>query len=249
MNARNRVVTVLLLGVVGVGRGRVAAAEPAVGGRLTATLAGGVLLTTSSYSQSISFEQYSELGTLTSTFSAAHRPVVDAGIAYQLVRGFTVGVGFSPLHDPGPAQVSALVPNPLEFGQPRQVSGPAAAAHTELGIHFQAGYSLGVGPKMQLYISGGPSIFHVTQGFVSDVSYTQTFPYDTATYESADVVTMHKTVAGVNVGGDLGRALTPHIELAGGLRYSWASADFAGTSSESVRLGGLHVGGGIRFRF
>src|SRR5262245_4019647 len=154
MHERNRVVIVLLLGVVGAGR--VAAAEPAVGGRLSATIAGGVLATTSSYSQSITFEQYSEPGTLTSTFSAAHRPVVDAGVAYQLVRGFTVGVGLSALHDPGPAQVSALVPNPLEFSRPRKVSGPASAAHTELGIHFQAGYCLGVGPKMQLYVSGGP---------------------------------------------------------------------------------------------
>jgi hypothetical protein len=102
---------------------------------------------------------------------------------------------------------------------------------------------------VELVVSGGPSVFRVDQDFVSDVAYTQEYPYDTATFEGASLVRQRKTVIGGNIGGEVGWRITRHLGLAGAVRYSHASAEFAGTSAQPVPVGGVHVGGGVRLLF
>jgi hypothetical protein len=217
--------------------------------RVAIDVSGGLQATITTVSQAITFEQYSETGSLTSTYSTGRRPVAEGGLTVRLWRAFGVGVSGSYVHDSGSAQVNALVPNPLVAGQPRQVDGPAGVAHSEVAMNFQATYWTTLGERLDLVVSGGPSIFRVDQDFVSDVTYTQTFPYTIATYQGASVLRQRATVGGGNIGGAVGWRVARHFGLEATGRFSRASADFAGTSAQTVVVGGLHFGGGIRVLF
>jgi hypothetical protein len=217
--------------------------------RAAVDLGGGYQATSTGFSQTITFEQYSESGSLSSTYTVGRRPVVDAGLIVRVWRSIGVGISGSYFHDSGSAQVNALVPNPFVFGQPRQVSGQAGVSHTETGAHFQAAYWVQPSPRLEIIASGGPSVFRVDQDFVSDVTYTQIYPYDTATYQGASVVRQRKTVTGGNISAEVGWRVARHLGVAAAVRFSRATAGFPGTSAQSLVIGGLRVGGGVRLLF
>jgi hypothetical protein len=217
--------------------------------RVAVSVSAAGQLTATSFSQSIAFEQYSEEGSLSAAYSFRPKPVVDAGVSVRVWGPFGVGVSSSYAGESATAQVSASVPNPLVFGQPRQVDGPADVSHTEVGIHIEAVYWVEPTPRTEIVVSGGPSVFRVDQDFVSDVTYTQSYPYTTATYQNAAVLRERQTVNGFNIGGEVGWKLASHMSLSAGLRFSHATALFSDANTTSVTLGGLHVGGGVRFLF
>jgi hypothetical protein len=217
--------------------------------RVSVSVSAAGQLTATSFSQSITFEQYSEAGSLSAAYSFRPKPVVDAGVNVRIWGPFGVGVSGSYAGESTTAQVSAAVPNPLAFGQPRQVDGPADVSHTEVGIHIEAVYWAEPTPRTEIVVSGGPSVFRVDQDFISDVTYTQSYPYTTATYQSAELLRERQTVNGFNIGGEVGWKLASHISLSAALRFSHATASFSDASTTPVTVGGLHLGGGVRLLF
>jgi hypothetical protein len=216
--------------------------------RVAVDFGGGAQVTTSSFSQFVTFEQYAETGSLTAGYDVGRRPFVELGGTVRLWRHIGAGIAGTYLHDPGSAQVVAQVPNPLVFGQPREINGSVAVAHTEVGLHFQAVYWMQHSERLEIMISGGPSVFHVTQDFVSGVDYTQTFPYTTAAFQDASVVRERKTVVGGTVAGQAGWQMARHFSLVAGIRFTRASASFPDTSASAVAVGGLQISGGVRWR-
>jgi hypothetical protein len=200
-------------------------------------------------SQTVAFEQYSEQGSLTSVYTVGRRPVADLGVTVRLWRKLAVGFSATHFQDSGTARVNALVPNPFIFGQPRQLNGTASVSHTETGVNFQAAYWMQRGARLEIVVSGGPSVFRIGQDFVSDVAYEDVFPYDTVSYQGASVVRQHKSATGGNVGTEIGWRIARHLGIAGTARYSRASAAFPGTSASAIVVGGFHVGGGVRLLF
>jgi hypothetical protein len=226
-----------------------AAAQDASPKRLAVTLTAGYLMPATSFTQSVTFEQYSEEGSITSVYNAASRPSFDGAITLRVWRGLGVGVAGTYFHDPGVAQVSAMVPHPLVPGQPRQISGPASVKHTETAVHVQAAYWFQAAPRMTVIVTGGPSFFNVSQDFVSDVAYTQSFPYTTATYQGATTTRERKSATGYNIAGEAGWRVWGKLSVVGAARYSRATASFTDALDQPITLGGLHVGAGIRLIF
>jgi hypothetical protein len=226
-----------------------AAAQSAPESRVAVTLGGGAQISSTTFTQAVTFEQYSEQGSLTSTYPIGRHAVVDAAGRVRVWRAIAVGLSVSYLRDPVSARIDALVPHPLVFAQPRQIGGFADSARTELATHFQAAYWAQLTPRFDIIVSGGPSIFRVDQSFVTEVTYTQTFPYDTATYQQASVGRQRKTVAGGHVEGQVGWLFKPRVGLVGGVRYSRATADFPGTSTPTLTVGGIQLLGGVSLRF
>jgi hypothetical protein len=217
--------------------------------RVAVSVVAGFEATAPTFSQSITFEQYSEPGSLTTSYTRQRGPVADIGATVRVWRNFGVGVSGSHSHDSGTAQVHALVPHPFVFNHPREVNGPADVTAIESAVHVQAAYWAQLSPRLDIVVSGGPSFFHVEQDFVSDVAFTETDPYDTAAFQGATVERKQRSVTGGNIGGEVGWRLATHIGLAGAVRYSRATADFPDTSATPVRVGGLHLGGGVRLLF
>jgi hypothetical protein len=216
--------------------------------RVDISIVGGYQTSQPRMSQTQTFELYSEQGSLTTTYTARRQPVAEAGVTVRVWRKLTVGIAATHFHDSGSAQVNASLPNPLAFSQPRELTGTAAVSHTETGMNVFAGYWI-QRSRLDIIVSGGPSVFRVDQDFVSDVVYTEVYPYDTVGYEGASEVRQRKSTAGGNIGGEVGWRLVRHFGIAAAVRYSRATATFTGTSAPAIVVGGLHVGGGVRLLF
>jgi hypothetical protein len=101
-------------------------------------------------------------------------------------------------------------------------------------------------------VSAGPSFYSVKQDFVTDISYSETYPYDSATFAGATLVGQSQRKTGFNVGVDVGLRLARSVGVGGLFRYSKASLDFAVPNvSTPVKIdaGGLQAGGGLRLYF
>jgi hypothetical protein len=205
--------------------------------------------TTTTFGQSISFEAYSETGTLDTTYTVPQKVRFNVGGLVRLWHGFGAGVAATTMSGTDPAQISGEIPHPIDTNSPRPLTGTADAFHRESAIHVQATYWFQPAPRVDVIVSAGPSFMHVEQDFVSDVSYTQTFPYNTVTFQSATLTRENKNAIGFNTGAEVGVRLAGGIGVGGLVRYSSATASFPDAGASSVKLGGFEIGGGLHLTF
>jgi hypothetical protein len=206
-------------------------------------------VTSTTFTQSISFEAYAETGTIDTTYSISQHARFTAGGVVRVWRGLGVGVSGTTMSATDPAQISGQIPHPINANSPRALSGTADTFHHQSAIHLQAVYWFQPAPRIDVLVGGGPSFMRVEQDFVSDVSYSQTFPYDTVTFQSATLTREQKSVTGFNVGGEVGFRLVGSIGVGALARYSRATASFPDTGASSVKLGGFEIGGGLHLTF
>jgi hypothetical protein len=172
----------------------------------------------------------------------------DAGGAVRLWRNLAVGLDVSRFSKDSSGSVSAQVPHPFFFNRLRPVSGDASGlTRDETAVHLQALWMLPLRDKWQLALAAGPSWFSVGQDVVTDVTVSQTYPYDTATFATATSAHRSHSKVGFNAGADLRYLLRRHVGLGVEVTFSHASVPLDDTLT--VDSGGAHVGGGIRFRF
>jgi hypothetical protein len=148
--------------------------------------------------------------------------------------------------------VSAAVPHPFFFNALRSVSGLGTdLPHEEIAIHGELSGLVPIGRAVQLAVFAGPSYFHLRQGLVTDVAVNETYPYDTATFASATTTDVTRSRFGYNAGLDVSGRVARRIGVGFTARYSRASVHLPATATEdvTVRVGGLQVGGGVRFGF
>jgi hypothetical protein len=186
--------------------------------------------------------------------------VVDTGYETRAIPGFDVGGGVRVWRNLGlgldvsrfskrtTGAVSAQVPHPFFFNRARDVSGDASGLRREeTAAHVQALWMVPLGSRWQLALTGGPSWFFVGQDLVSDVTITQTYPYDTATFAGTTSTHRSRSHAGFTAGADVSYRLRRHVGLGFGVMFSHASVPLDNTVT--IDAGGAHVGGGIRFGF
>jgi hypothetical protein len=213
------------------------------------TVSAGTRPTASDFSQFVTFEAYSEQGSLTTSYAVKQQPLLNAGITVRIWRDFGAGVDGTYLHNSFPAQITALVPHPLIANQPRTVSGNATVSNRQLAMHLEAVYWIRRSDRLEVLATGGPSLVRTDQDFVTDVSYTQTFPYNSATFAGATIGRQRKSAVGANVGAQVGWRLTGPLGVVALARYSHVTYHFPTLGASSVPLGGLDVGGGVRLLF
>jgi hypothetical protein len=176
----------------------------------------------------------------------------DGGVLVRVAGNFGVGFAVSSFNKDSNAAVTGTVPHPFFFNTPRPLSGTATGTErTELATHIQAAYIITSG-RIDVAVSGGPSIFNVKQGLVSDVTYSDSYPFDSVTFTSATTTSVSVTKLGFNVGADIGVRLSKNFGVGGLIRFSRASLAFplAGSATDvSSDAGGLNAGGGVRFFF
>jgi hypothetical protein len=86
---------------------------------------------------------------------------------------------------------------------------------------------------------------------VSDVTVTDSYPFDTAVFAAATILESTQSTWGFNAGFDVMQRLTSHFGLGVIGRYSRASLEFPIGAEQSVTIdaGGFQLGGGLRLQF
>ncbi len=171
----------------------------------------------------------------------------DVGGGVRVWRNLGVGVNVSRFSKTSNGTVDAQVPHPLFFRQPRTVTGEAEALERdETAVHIRLLWMVPLRERLHLGLSGGPSWFNVGQDLVTNIAVTQTYPFDSATFASATNSRQTGTHAGFNAAADLTFILQPHVGV--GMEVSFSRANVP-LDTVTVDAGGLHIGGGLRFRF
>ena len=189
-----------------------------------------------------------ESAPITADLTVSRSPVLDAGARIRFWRANSVGaVAF---YGSGSASgtVDAMLPHPFYFNQPREVKGPVSVDRRVAGLHLELVHTFDISRTVDVSAFGGPTFFWMDQDVVSDVTFTESYPYDTAEFKSAVVRSRKKSGVGANVGGDM----TWHFSRVAGLavqgRYVFSSVDLQIPDSSMVTLHAsrIEVGAGLR---
>ena len=213
---------------------------------------GGYQLTSNDFSDSAVKRENAEDGRFDTKYAVGRGVAFDVAAGGIVWRRLGVGVGVSRFSVATPASLSATVPHPFFFNQPRSVNGEATGLkREEMAIHIQVRGVLPVGDQLQVMVFGGPSFFQITQGVVTDFSYTDSYPYDAATFSAATTIDASVSKLGFHVGGDVAFFFTKQVGIGATVQFAGASVllPTADGATQSVKVGGGRVGGGLRFRF
>ena len=213
---------------------------------------GAFQATTNDFSDRFEFERNLETGSTEADYPVQGGFIFDAGAGYRLWKNLAAGVAVSYFTRDDVAGTTSSFPHPFFFNQPREVTGEATGVkRSETAVHVQAMYLVNPGGRLRLVLSGGPSFFRVEQDLVTEVTITETFPYDTATFASAQKSRKKGSAPAFNVGADVMWMLNPRFGVGGLVRFSRASVDLdaPGARTISVDAGGVYAGGGIRLLF
>lgn len=216
--------------------------------------AGGQVATTT-VTDSATFTEFVEDGSLRTDYETGPAVIGDAGVAWRLWRRLGAGVSVSSFSGRDEATVSLRAPHPFFFEQHRTFDGTVDVERRTIGTHIGAVYMVPAGDRIRVTVAGGPSVFRVSQDLVSDVSFDESFPFDTLGNAAAVVRQAIETVVGFHVAVDVGVRLGSRWGIGGLARFARASVDLtatgdrAGSRTFSTEVGGFQVGGGLRLYF
>ena len=199
------------------------------------------------------FTVYDEQGKLTSAQEIdSQSPFLDFGGGFRLFGNFGLGVAYSRLSTEGSAVVTATVPSPLVYDQPRTANSTATGLkHVEQGYHFQAVWMLPVTDKFDVVFSGGPTLFQLEQGVVTNPQISEVGPPYSAVNLTTSTSTLSDSQIGFNVGADLTYRFANNVGVGAMARYSAATIGLIPKEGASldVKVGGFQLGAGLRLRF
>lgn len=225
-----------------------AQAQPA---RVTLVLDGGGQFPSDAFGQNFTLRKYAEDAPVTTDVKMDVVPFVDAGLRLRVAGGLGIGaIGFSSTGK-ATGTVDARIPHPFYYGQLRAISGDISLDRTETGAHLELSYAATMSPSFGVTVFGGPTYFSVEQALVNDVTYTESYPFDTAAYASAPTTAVKETGIGYHAGLELVWKLGRRVGLAGLARYTTADIPLSVASGNSVDLkaGGVQGGLGLRIGF
>jgi hypothetical protein len=212
---------------------------------------GGYQTTVNSFGNTESFVANAEQGRFDSQYTVKAGRSFDVAAGVMGWRHFGFGVGVTSLSMATPLHLAAEIPHPFFFDRGRAISGEVGGLkRQELAIHTQVRAMASVGTRLQLMAFGGYSLFQLTQDVVTDVTYTDEYPYDSATFKGATTTAKGASKFGVNGGADVAFFFTRRLGVGFGAQFARATVALPMTSGPiNVKVGGLQAGTGLRMRF
>jgi hypothetical protein len=204
------------------------------------------------FSAHFEYEQNAETATVDGRYTSKADALIDGSLGVLLWKYLGAGIALTHYTHEGTVDIEASIPHPFFFTRPRAISGTEdGVTRSESAAHFQAIYRVDFSPRLWMMLSGGPSVISVEQGFVSDVQYDETFPYDTATFRSATIRQSKARGAGFNAGVDFSWMFQPHFGIGGFVRgtHGRVTLDTPDKQTIKVDAGGVQGGAGIRLVF
>jgi hypothetical protein len=216
-----------------------------------ATFGAGGQIASTDFSESHSEPLNGEQKTWTANYNLKSGVEFEIGAGWRIWHNLFAGATYSRFHDSRKADVSAEIPHPFFFNQPRRISGETSAlAHDENGGHISLSWIVPVGRRLEVGVFGGPSFINVSRQLVKDVEYGDTYPYDTASFSQATVERVGKTSVGAHGGVDVTWFLSRQVGVGGLVRYSRASVDLSTPAGGTISfdVGGLQAAAIVRVR-
>ena len=188
-----------------------------------------------------------ERGSFESTYPAGGGTVFDVAGGVRVWRQLAVGGGVSRFRRQDDLHVTAQLPHPFRFRQPRTIATTeSGVTRDETAVHLQVMWAAAAGRSVEVALFGGPSFFVVAQDVATGVTFSQTYPYDSATFDGVRRGKPSEAGIGFNAGADLGYYFSRHVGAGGTIRFTRATVELGGAA---VEAGGLLASAGLRVRF
>jgi hypothetical protein len=192
---------------------------------------------------------YAETATLKSGQKVTRGPVVDFGGGYRVWGDVFAGIVVSRFSNTETAETETSVPDPIFFNRPKTVTGTTTdLKRTEVAVAPHAVWAMALTDKLDLGLSAGFAVIHVSQDLVGSFSVAA---------GTQNVTTTTTTEKGTAVGPYVAvdfiynvtpiRGFKPLYGFGGYVRYAGGKVDLP--SVPAANVGGMEAGGGIRLRF
>jgi len=217
------------------------------------TLRIGYYMGTLKQTRSISWTQevYQENAAYSVDYDAQKGNSFNAGIGYRFSTTLGVDVGLEIASRNLGIENSGSIPNPLYFNSPRAAARSVSSRLKENVMFFNLVYSVPTG-AFEFDLAAGPAFFMTTAELTNGITFTESaYPYTTATINSQSE-SQKRNSFGFNIGTNLNYYFSRGVAFSIGVRYLSGKSTYAtssGTPSVNFGLGGLRLGGGLKFFF
>jgi hypothetical protein len=120
---------------------------------------------------------------------------------------------------------------------------------TQAGLHFHVGGLWFPAKRMHVSVRGGPSVFYVKQTILTDVHYSESYPYDVVTFQDAVTTEVDGWRFGFNVGGDVAYYIGRKTGVGGSVSYTRGDVALGSQADQATVVDGVTISGGLRLRF
>lgn len=201
---------------------------------------------TSTYTPTI----YREQTSFATAYEAKKGNTIDAALGFKFSPAFGVEVGGSIASRDVAAAMTAAVPHPLLFGNPRQVTGNAGYELKETDFYLNLMYTLKMN-SLAIDLFAGPCYVMSETTVVTGYTLTDAYPYTQVDVAYGSQV-VKKNVFGFDAGIAAGYYFGDTVGLVLSGRFISAKAKFdTATDVPGVeyKLGGLQAGVGLKIKF
>jgi hypothetical protein len=221
---------------------------PKLHNRLWISLNAGVSLPTATMSDSFEQPLYAETERVNVEYPSKSAVAILGNITYRLTTRFFIGGGLSQDFSSGAAKVTAALPHPFFDNTFRNIEGSTHATRGETGGHVLLGWMLPMSRTMNLLLTAGPSVINVHQTIVTDVGFSDVYPYDTATFTGATTHDGSSTGIGFNAGADLFWMRWKRYGVGALVQATHASVRDEANAGRKIQVGAtqVRVAGGVR---
>lgn len=215
------------------------------------SISGGVQATNNSFDDAFDLTLYTEPEHITVAYPAKSGVLIAGGGAYRVWRQLFVGAGVTRYSSSGDAKVTAQLPHPFFDNTYRNIEGTAGMTRSEVGAHLLLGWMLRPTRTVRVMLTAGPSYISVTQPIVTEVTFTETYPYDTAEFTGVKTTDSSRGAAGFNAGADVFWMFGKNIGAGGLVQVTHARIKATANAGRTLNIdaGGGQVAAGLRFLF
>lgn len=173
-----------------------------------------------------------------------------AAVGFRITRSIGVEMGVDVSSRNLESTYSTSVPHPLIFNNPRTAGGNGSHSLSEntIFLNFVFGARFG---RFGLDLFGGPAYIFSKAQIISDMSYSQSYPYDDISL-STSTKEVSMNVFGYNGGARILFYFSDTVALFTGARFIGGKASFdpeTGLPFPEITLGGFRAGGGLKILF
>ena len=196
---------------------------------------------------------YGETATYEATMTSPGGTVVDAWAGVRVWGDVGIALGATVLNARGTTAVSGSVPSPLFRNRHRAAPSLERRGlnHQQIGVHLPLVYMLPVSERVLVAVSAGPSWFRLRHDALDSV----TLAGEIAPYTAVEITDFASTEEegsglGYNAALDVTYLLTRYFGVGLFLRYTGGSVEMPfDDGAQSVKVGGVQGGAGLRLRF
>jgi hypothetical protein len=182
----------------------------------------------------------------------------DFGGGFMVTRFIGIGLSLSGTAHRSDSTVAVIVPHPFFFNASANAAGTTERlTRAEGAVHIQAVVVPYNERRVRVRLFGGPSRFRYRADMVQDIAFLQivnpSSRANTVTITTSNVVEAEGSGWGFHVGGNVDYFFSRFAGAGGFVRFSAGDVTVRpeplSEVDQSMRVGGLQMGGGLRFRF